>query len=204
MVLLRLNVYGHPLAGLIWEKFSRSKLLSLGWKPVSGWECLYKHEEMGLFLSVYVDDFKMAGRKENLAPMWSKIRKVLELDDPVPFDNSKYLGMTQINCQADAAIVEGKREIWAIVQRLDLNLTADRNSAAKQGGENDAQFPSQSGSENSAKTKKHKKKTSPQHAASEVPFKDIKQLKAWYYNMSGYFESTVDKYLEFANLTNLL
>ena len=36
--------------------------------------------------------------------------------------------------------------------------------------------------------------------ASETPFKPINKLKAWYYNMSGYVESTVDKYLELAKL----
>ena len=28
------------------------------------------HHEKGLFLSVYVDDIKLAGKKQNLDPMW--------------------------------------------------------------------------------------------------------------------------------------
>ena len=59
---LKLNLYGHPVAGLIWELYCRHAILELGFEPVKSWECLYVHRQKGLFLSVYVDDFKMAGR----------------------------------------------------------------------------------------------------------------------------------------------
>ena len=36
-------LYGHPLAGLYWEKHCRQILLDFGWEPVKGWECLYLH-----------------------------------------------------------------------------------------------------------------------------------------------------------------
>ena len=45
-------------------------LLQNGWEKVSNWECLFVHREKGLFLSVYVDDIKLAGKKQNLDPMW--------------------------------------------------------------------------------------------------------------------------------------
>ena len=51
VVPLKVALYGHPLAGLLWEKHCVRQLRKLGWKPVEGWECLYKHEEMQLFLS---------------------------------------------------------------------------------------------------------------------------------------------------------
>ena len=89
---LKLNLYGHPLAGLHWEKHCRQALTTCGFQPVTGWECLYKHTEAKLFLSVYVDDFKMAGRKESLAPMWAKLGKHLDLAPPTPFDENVYLG----------------------------------------------------------------------------------------------------------------
>ena len=50
-------LYGHPLAGLYWEKHCQSALYKAGLKPVKSWECLYVHYEKQLFLSVYVDDF---------------------------------------------------------------------------------------------------------------------------------------------------
>ena len=47
---LRLNLYGHPLAGLYWEKHCKKALLECGFETVTGWECLYKHTEDKLFL----------------------------------------------------------------------------------------------------------------------------------------------------------
>ena len=64
------NLYGHPLAGLLWELFQEDILLKVGFEKVKSWECLYVHRARKLFLSAYVDDYKMAGLKENIAPMW--------------------------------------------------------------------------------------------------------------------------------------
>jgi len=61
VVPLELNLYGHPLAGLLWEKYQESILLKLGFEKVTSWECLYVHRDKQLFLSGYVDDYKMAG-----------------------------------------------------------------------------------------------------------------------------------------------
>ena len=41
---------------------------SLGFEKVKGWECLYVHREDQLFLSVYVDDFKLACRRGHTSP----------------------------------------------------------------------------------------------------------------------------------------
>ena len=48
---------------------------------VPNWECLFVHRKQGLFLSVYVDDIKMAGKKQNISPMW-KIMKLVALGEP--------------------------------------------------------------------------------------------------------------------------
>ena len=40
VVKLRLALYGHPLAGLFWERHYRQHLLEIGFQPVEGWECL--------------------------------------------------------------------------------------------------------------------------------------------------------------------
>ena len=70
VVPLERNLYGHPLAGLLWERQFEKILFQHGWeKEVSSWECLFLHREKGLFLSVYVDDIKLAGKKQNLVPM---------------------------------------------------------------------------------------------------------------------------------------
>ena len=63
VVPLERNLYGHLLAGLLWERQFEKILLKHGWEKVSNWECLFVHREKGLFLSVYVDDIKI-GWKE--------------------------------------------------------------------------------------------------------------------------------------------
>ena len=70
VVPLERNLYGHPLAGLLREKLFEKILLKHGWGKIPNWECLFVHREKGLFLSVYVDDIKLAGKKQNLDPMW--------------------------------------------------------------------------------------------------------------------------------------
>ena len=66
VVPLERNLYGHPLAGLLWER---------QFEKIPNWECLFVHREKGFFLSVYVDDIKLAGKKQNLHPMWKLLNK---------------------------------------------------------------------------------------------------------------------------------
>ena len=53
VVPLERNLYGHPLAGLLWERQFEKVLLKHGWEKIPNWECLFVHREKGLFLSVY-------------------------------------------------------------------------------------------------------------------------------------------------------
>ena len=57
VVSLERNWYGHPLAGLLWEKHFEEVLLELGWEKLPNWACPFVHWELGFF-SVYVDDTK--------------------------------------------------------------------------------------------------------------------------------------------------
>ena len=50
--------------------------------------------EQGLFLSVYVDDIKLAGMK-NIDPMWKVLLKEADLGEPTSFLDHVYLGCTQ-------------------------------------------------------------------------------------------------------------
>ena len=63
VVPLERHLFGHPLAGLLWERQFEKILLKYGWEKVSNWECLFVHREKGLFFSVCVDDIKI-GWKE--------------------------------------------------------------------------------------------------------------------------------------------
>ena len=48
------------------------------------------HKKLKLFLIVYVDDFKLAGPKANLAAGWKLIRERIKMDEPTKAD--KFLG----------------------------------------------------------------------------------------------------------------
>ena len=39
------NLYGHPLAGLLWERQFENILLKHGWEKIPNWECLFVHRE---------------------------------------------------------------------------------------------------------------------------------------------------------------
>ena len=95
VVRLKLSLYGHPLAGLYWEKHCHKHVKSCGFENIPGWECLFVNKEKKLFLSIYVDDFKMAGKSCNIAPMWEKLKKSIELEEPVPLEENVYLGCAQ-------------------------------------------------------------------------------------------------------------
>ena len=58
-------------------------LLKHGWEKVHN--CLFVHREKGIFLSVYVDDIRLAGRKQNIDPMWKVLHKEVDLGEPTSF-----------------------------------------------------------------------------------------------------------------------
>ena len=49
VVPLERNQYGHPLAGLLWERQFGKILLKYGWEKVPNWECLFLHREKRFF-----------------------------------------------------------------------------------------------------------------------------------------------------------
>ncbi len=55
---------------------------------------MFYHVELQVILSVYVDDFKMTGKKDNMSKAWELMDKAgLKLDAPQPFGD--YLGCGQ-------------------------------------------------------------------------------------------------------------
>ena len=65
---VRLALYGHPLSGAYWEKHCQSMLKEVGFESIEGLECLFVHKQFQMVLSVYVDDFKLAGKQA----IWQK------------------------------------------------------------------------------------------------------------------------------------
>ena len=109
VVPLERNLYGHPLAGLLWEWQFEKVLLKYGWEKVCNLECLFVHREKGLFFSVYVDDIKLAGKKQNIDPMWKVLNKEVDLGEPTSFLGHVYLGCTQRQCETSKDIVDNYR-----------------------------------------------------------------------------------------------
>ena len=83
-----------------------------GWEKIPNWECLFVHREKGLFLSVCVDDIKLAGKKQNLDPMWKVLNKEVDLGDPTSFLDHVYLGCTQRQCEVSQNIVDNYRTMF--------------------------------------------------------------------------------------------
>ena len=76
------------------------------------WECLFVHREKGLFLSVYVDDIKLAGKKQNINPMWKVLNREVDLGEPSSFLDHVYLGCTQRQCEISKDIVDNYRTMF--------------------------------------------------------------------------------------------
>ena len=112
VVPLERNLHDHPLAGLLWERQFEKILLKHGWETIPNWECLFVHREKGLFLSVYVDDIKFAGKKQNLDPMWKLLNREVDLGEPTSFLDHVYLGSTQRQCEISKDIVDNYRTMF--------------------------------------------------------------------------------------------
>ena len=96
----------------LWERQIENILLKHGWEKVPNWECLFVHREKGLFLSVYVDDIKLAGKKQNIDPMWKVLNKEVDLCQPTSFLDHVYLGCTQSQCEISKDNVDNYRTMF--------------------------------------------------------------------------------------------
>ena len=112
VVPLERNLYGHPLAGLLLERQFEKILLQHGWEKVSNWECPFVHREIELFLSVYVDDIKLAGKKQNIDPMWKLLNNEVDLGEPTSFRDYVNLGCTQRPWEISKDIVDNNRAMF--------------------------------------------------------------------------------------------
>ncbi|CAE7353670.1 unnamed protein product [Symbiodinium natans] len=84
VVRLRLALYGHPDSGGFWEQHCEKRLREVGFELVfpAAWPSVFYHPTLKLLLAVYVDDFKMAGPKENLAKGWELIGSRIDMATP--------------------------------------------------------------------------------------------------------------------------
>ena len=109
---LERNLYGHPLAGLLWKRQFQKILSKYGWEKVPNWECSFVHRDKGLFLTVSVDDIKLAGKKHNINPMWKVLSKEVDLGEPTSFLDRVFLGCTQRQCEISKDILDNYRAMF--------------------------------------------------------------------------------------------
>ena len=110
--LLNEILYGHPLAGPVWER-QFEKVVNGTW--------MGKSAELGMsFLFIENKDCsnrctwiisKITGKKQNMAPMWKKLMKIVDLDEPTSFLDHVYLGCTQRECKPNEIIIEEYRKM---------------------------------------------------------------------------------------------
>ena len=91
VVPLERNLYGHPLAGLLWERQFEKVLLKYGWEKVSNWECLFVHRSS--YLCMWMTS-NWLSKKQNIDPMWEVLNKEVDLGEPTSFLDHVYLGCT--------------------------------------------------------------------------------------------------------------
>ena len=60
-------------------------------------------------MSVYVDDIKLAGMKQNLDPMWKVLNKEVDLGEPTSFHDHVHLGCIQPQCRISKKTVDNYR-----------------------------------------------------------------------------------------------
>ena len=59
-----------------------------------------------------VDDIKLAGKKQNLDPMWKLLNKEVVLGEPTSFLDHVYLGCTQRQCEVSKNTVDNYRAMF--------------------------------------------------------------------------------------------
>ena len=64
------------------------------------------------FLSVYVDDVQLAGKKQNIDPMWKVLMKEVVLGKPTSFLDHVYFGCTRRVCQTSKDLVDNYRGMF--------------------------------------------------------------------------------------------
>ena len=61
---------------------------------------------------MYVDDIKLAGKKQNLDPMWKVLNKEVDLGEPTSFLDHVYLGCTQRQCKISKDTANNRRTMF--------------------------------------------------------------------------------------------
>ena len=112
VVLLERNLYGHPLAGLLWERQFEKILLKYSWEKVSIWECFFVHREKGYsYLCMWITSNWLERSKTLIRCGKYSIKKLI-LGEPTSFLDHVYLGCTLRQCEISKDFVDNYRTMF--------------------------------------------------------------------------------------------
>ena len=110
VVPLERNFFGHPWAGF----YTKDNLRKSYWSTVGRKFPIENADSytMKIFLSVYVDEMKWAGKKQNITPMWKVLNKEVDLGESTSFFDHVYMACTQRQCEIRKDIVDNYRTMF--------------------------------------------------------------------------------------------
>lgn len=114
--------------------YCQNVIIGEGLEKVSGWECLFVHRPHTLVLSIYVDDFEMAGRAAEADKIQTALGKKFDLEPPVPIGESTYLGRGQEAILPPAELIAAELEMFEQLftrKQTSDDATADEKAELK-------------------------------------------------------------------------
>jgi hypothetical protein len=80
VVIMTAALYGHPDSVSFWQDHCNERVGKVNFHGFgSEWPSVFYHAELRLLLTVYVDDFKLAGPEENLEKGWALLRQQIDI-----------------------------------------------------------------------------------------------------------------------------
>ena len=110
--------YGHPDAGTYWEQKVDAHVKKVRFEALgSEWLSCYFHPKLKLTLVIFVDDFKLAGPKNNTKRGWALLREGLDIETEAVIDAN-----CQRRCLPRGQAAEGFHQTaeWSNGQDHDL------------------------------------------------------------------------------------
>ena len=85
---------------ILWQacyenKSARVFYSSEAFENAPSWEGFFVHRQKKVFLSIYVEDFELAGKAKEVDKMWIILCSKFDLEPPIPWDGNVYPGCVQ-------------------------------------------------------------------------------------------------------------
>ena len=114
VVLLERNLYGHPQAGLLWERQFGKVLVEHGWENFFKLGIFTCHPSKRTIPISICGRYQIGRKKENIEPTWKILMEDVDLVEPTSFLDHEKLGCTPRECKISDEIVANYREMFGI------------------------------------------------------------------------------------------